>query len=165
MPKSHCLTPYIEILKEKANNYNYKAICLACIEFKRKVYTLEEKFTNTKKCCCDHFKKCFWFKQKYEEQATKIIDNTDSENTMQRRYKRSRIIYNEDNESDSFDEFNSLSNNTSNSTSKKLKDKLFRFINSAIKLPPRRTLSRIILSNTSNHLVNKIQQKAQNNIY
>ncbi|CAG8744062.1 5773_t:CDS:2, partial [Racocetra persica] len=107
-----------------------------------------------------------------------------------------------------FDEFNSLSNNTSDSTSKKLKDsllnqfvlqqykgasldklyylilkatilnswsfrwvknsnsiELFRFINSAIKLSPRRTLSKIILSNASNHLVNEIQQKAQNDIY
>ncbi|CAG8804662.1 15803_t:CDS:1, partial [Racocetra fulgida] len=77
MPKPHHLTPYIEILKEKANDYNYKAICLACIEFKGKVYALEEKFTNIKKCCRDHFKKCPWFKQKYGEQATKIIDDTD----------------------------------------------------------------------------------------
>ncbi|CAG8467077.1 3137_t:CDS:2, partial [Racocetra fulgida] len=79
------LTSYIEVFDQKANEYNKYAICLACLEIKRCPYALEKQFTNTKKCCKDHFKKCKFFKQKYgENESQAIIDDTDSEATIQK---------------------------------------------------------------------------------
>ena len=58
MSRCHRLTPYIEVLPQMANKYDHLAICLACVEFNDRVYALEHQFTNTKKCCKTHFKKC-----------------------------------------------------------------------------------------------------------
>ena len=67
-----------------ANKYNHLAICLACIEFNDNIYALEHKFTNTKKCCKNHLKKCKFFIEKYdEEDALAIIYESDNETTLQ----------------------------------------------------------------------------------
>ncbi|CAG8814464.1 13259_t:CDS:2, partial [Cetraspora pellucida] len=46
----HQLTSYIEVLDQKANDFNKYAICLACLKIKNRPYALEKQFTNTKKC-------------------------------------------------------------------------------------------------------------------
>ena len=83
MSHRHRLTSYIEVLPQMANKYNHLAICLACVEFNDRVYALEHKFTNTKKCCKTHFKKCEFFKEKHGEDALPIIYESDSETTLQ----------------------------------------------------------------------------------
>ncbi|CAG8747201.1 5347_t:CDS:2, partial [Dentiscutata erythropus] len=94
------LTSYIEVLDQKANEYNKYAICLACLEIKEHLYALEKQFTNTKKCCKDHFKKCEFFKQKYgENEAQAIVNNIDSEATMQKRQGKRFRIQQDNNES------------------------------------------------------------------
>ncbi|CAG8706919.1 11995_t:CDS:1, partial [Ambispora leptoticha] len=79
------LTAYIEVLDQNANEYNKYVIFLACIELKDHSYALEKQFTNTKKRCKDHFKKYDFFKQKYgRDEAQAILDDTDSEITIQK---------------------------------------------------------------------------------
>ena len=58
---------------------------MACIEFNNnRVYAIEHKFTNTKKCCKTHFKKCKFFKEKYgEEDALAIIYESNRETTLE----------------------------------------------------------------------------------
>jgi len=91
MSRRHRLTSYIEVLDENANQYNKYAICLACIELNSHSYALEKQFTNTKKCCKDHFKKCDFFKQKYgKDEAQAILDDTDSETTARKRQRVSK---------------------------------------------------------------------------
>ncbi|CAG8679406.1 19705_t:CDS:2, partial [Racocetra fulgida] len=110
MSRRHRLTSYIEVLDLKANDFNKYAICLACLEIKGRPYALEKQFTNTKKCCKDHFKKCEFFQQKYGvNEAQAIIDDTDSEATMQKRQGKRFHIQKDDN--------NRLSNYTSSSVS------------------------------------------------
>src|SRR5947207_8464442 len=90
MSRCHRLTPYIEVLPQMANKYNHLAICLACVEFNDRVYALEHQFTNTKKCCKTHFKKCEFFKEKHGEDALPIIYESDSETTLQDQSNQSR---------------------------------------------------------------------------
>jgi len=86
MLRHHRLTSYIEVLDENANQYNKYAICLACIELNSHSYALEKQFTNTKKCCKDHFKKCDFFKQKHgKNEAQTILNDTDNETTIRKR--------------------------------------------------------------------------------
>ena len=66
------------------------AICLACVEFNNRVYALEHQFTNTKKCCKTHFKKCKFFKEKHGEDALTIIYESDSETALQDQNSQSR---------------------------------------------------------------------------
>ncbi|CAG8757678.1 8309_t:CDS:1, partial [Cetraspora pellucida] len=104
MSRRHRLTSYIEVLDLKANDFNKYAICLACLEIKGRSYALEKQFTNTKKCCKDHFKKCKFFQQKYGvNEAQAIIDDTDSEATMQKHQgKRFRIQKDDNNRSSNY---------------------------------------------------------------
>ncbi|CAG8549181.1 3642_t:CDS:2, partial [Scutellospora calospora] len=69
-----------------------------CLEIKDHSYTLKKQFTNTKKCCKDHFKKYKFFQQKYGmNEAQTIIDDTNSKATMQK-YQRKRFhTYKDDN--------------------------------------------------------------------
>lgn len=88
MSRYHRLTSYIEVLPQMANKYNHLAICLACVEFKDRAYALEHRFTNTKKCCKNHFKKCEFFKEKHGEDALSIIYESDSEDQDNQNRKR-----------------------------------------------------------------------------
>ena len=94
MSKRHRLTRYIEQLDEKSNSCNKKAICLACLEEKGRDFAIENKFTNTKKLCKSHLKNCENFEKKHGiDHVQEILDDTDSELTLQKRNKR-RIIEN-----------------------------------------------------------------------
>ncbi|CAG8593397.1 9106_t:CDS:2, partial [Scutellospora calospora] len=76
-PKQHRLTVYIEVLKEKSNDYNHFAICLACKEAEGFDYAYSHKFINTKRLVKTHLKNCKYFKnQKGEHEVTKIINDT-----------------------------------------------------------------------------------------
>ncbi|CAG8478870.1 245_t:CDS:2 [Cetraspora pellucida] len=94
----HRLTFYIEVLDQKTNSFNKYAICLACLEIKGCSYALEKQFTNTKKCCKDHFKKYKFFYQKYRiNEAQAIIDDTDSEVIKQMCQEKRFHIHKDDN--------------------------------------------------------------------
>ena len=79
MSRCHRLTPYVEVIPQMANKYNHLAICLACVGLNNCVYTVVYKFTNTKKCCKTHFKKCKFFKEKHGKDALTIIYENDDE--------------------------------------------------------------------------------------
>ena len=94
MVKWHCLTPYIEQLNEFSNTCNKWAICLACIEYKDHNYALLHKFTNTKKLCHNHLKNCKYFFKKYgQENAQKIIDDTDNEKITKKHWIEFESMY------------------------------------------------------------------------
>ncbi|RIB00958.1 hypothetical protein C2G38_2232276 [Gigaspora rosea] len=101
--KRHRLTEFIEVLKEKSNEYNHFAICNACKEAKGQDYTYSNKFVNTKRLVKSHLKNCTYFKnEKEEDEAKRILDNTDSEKSKNKK-KRQR-------EYDSDEEFSTGSN-------------------------------------------------------
>ncbi|CAG8629945.1 15116_t:CDS:2, partial [Cetraspora pellucida] len=71
---------FIEVLKEKSNEYNYFAICNVCKEAKGYNYAYSNKFINTKRLVKTHLKNYIYFKNKKgEDEAKRILDDTDSE--------------------------------------------------------------------------------------
>ncbi|RIB18963.1 hypothetical protein C2G38_1307432 [Gigaspora rosea] len=78
----HRLTTYIIVLNEMANTCNKFAICKACKEAISREHAYSNKIVNTKKCVKAHLSKCTHFFTKYgNEQAEKILNNSDSETT------------------------------------------------------------------------------------
>src|SRR5437764_791118 len=67
LPPKHSYTKYIIALNEKANKFNYFALCCYC---KSKII----KITNTKRLVISHLKSCKQFKEKYtEDERDKIL--------------------------------------------------------------------------------------------
>src|ERR1043165_4987640 len=54
-PPKHSLTQYISVLSEKANKFNYFALCRFC----------NNKITNTKRLVHSHLKSCNKFEEQY----------------------------------------------------------------------------------------------------
>ncbi|CAG8757035.1 23903_t:CDS:1, partial [Dentiscutata erythropus] len=85
-PNRHRLTKFIDVLKEKSNEYNRFAICIACKEARGQDYAYSNKFVNTKWLVKSHLKNCIYFKnEKGEDEAKKILDDTDSEKFKKKR--------------------------------------------------------------------------------
>lgn len=63
-PPKHSYTKYITVLNERANKYNYFALCCYC----------KTKITNTKRLVVSHLKSCKIFEEKYsEDERNKIL--------------------------------------------------------------------------------------------
>ncbi|PKB95154.1 hypothetical protein RhiirA5_437275, partial [Rhizophagus irregularis] len=56
-PPKHSYTKYITVLNEKANKFNYFALCCYC----------KAKITNTKRLVISHLKSCNKFEEQYSE--------------------------------------------------------------------------------------------------
>jgi hypothetical protein len=56
-PPKHSYTKYITVLNEKANKFNYYALCCYC----------KAKITNTKRLVISHLKSCNKFEEQYSE--------------------------------------------------------------------------------------------------
>lgn len=91
-PKRHRLTEFIEVLKEKSNEYNRFAICIACKEAEGHEYAYSKKIVNTKKLVKSHLRNCIHFKNKKgEDEATRILNDTDNEKSKSDQKKRKHI--------------------------------------------------------------------------
>ncbi|CAG8539101.1 29229_t:CDS:2 [Gigaspora margarita] len=87
-PTRYRLTQYIEVLKEKSNEYNRFAICKSCKKAKGNDYAYLYKFVNTKWLVKSHLKNCVYFKnQKGEDEAEKILNDTDNKKSKKCKYK------------------------------------------------------------------------------
>ena len=63
-PPKHPYTKFITVLNEKANKFNYFALCCYC----------KIKITNTKRLVISHLKSCKQFEKKYiKDEKDKIL--------------------------------------------------------------------------------------------
>ncbi|CAG8686096.1 8728_t:CDS:2 [Gigaspora rosea] len=100
-PIQHRLTEFIEVLKEKSNDYNKFAICLACKEAKSHKYTYSNKFVNTKRLVKVHLKNCTYFKNKKSEREVEKVQEL---NELKRLYESTSTTFLLDRSADDTDD-------------------------------------------------------------